>query len=270
MYFYNARYYDGTLGRFLSADTIVPSPANPQSLNRYAYTLNNPLRYTDPTGHFSDAQLESLGIDIDDLTPEQYALLQALEPADLIAGCNDSAECDAGYIDLGRIPGVGISLFIGKTQILEWLKQWPHIYQVRRQTPESSSRAIVWANGGPIGKWTHQAQGGWVEVHQVGWINTIIGIFMDKLGTLLDIASNLAEEMDPGGPGTMHFLFTYIDAADGTGYVREIVANPAAEGKSMIVDQSWAPILYNEHSTSSIYINDLSLLNHWSDRYYER
>ena len=29
----------------------MPSPANPQSLNRYAYTLNNPLRYTDPTGH---------------------------------------------------------------------------------------------------------------------------------------------------------------------------------------------------------------------------
>ncbi len=52
MYFYNARYYDGTLGRFLSADTIVPSPANPQSLNRYAYVLNNPLRYTDPSGHF--------------------------------------------------------------------------------------------------------------------------------------------------------------------------------------------------------------------------
>ncbi len=26
--------------------------ANPQALNRYAYTLNNPLRYTDPTGHF--------------------------------------------------------------------------------------------------------------------------------------------------------------------------------------------------------------------------
>ena len=37
--------------RFLSADTIVPSYANPQSLNRYSYVLNNPLRYTDPTGH---------------------------------------------------------------------------------------------------------------------------------------------------------------------------------------------------------------------------
>jgi hypothetical protein len=30
----------------------VPSgPANPQALNRYSYVLNNPLRYTDPTGH---------------------------------------------------------------------------------------------------------------------------------------------------------------------------------------------------------------------------
>jgi len=37
--------------RFVQADTIVPQPGNPQSLNRYAYTLNNPLKYTDPSGH---------------------------------------------------------------------------------------------------------------------------------------------------------------------------------------------------------------------------
>ncbi len=51
LYFYNSRYYDATLGRFIQADTIVPEPGNPQALNRYAYVLNNPLRYTDPTGH---------------------------------------------------------------------------------------------------------------------------------------------------------------------------------------------------------------------------
>jgi RHS repeat-associated protein len=51
LYFYNARYYDHIVGRFVQADTIVPQAGNPQSLNRYAYTLNNPLRYVDPTGH---------------------------------------------------------------------------------------------------------------------------------------------------------------------------------------------------------------------------
>ncbi len=50
LYFYEARYYDAALGRFISADTIVPDPNNPQYLNRYTYALNNPLRYTDPTG----------------------------------------------------------------------------------------------------------------------------------------------------------------------------------------------------------------------------
>jgi RHS repeat-associated protein len=48
---YNARYYDPGLGRFVSADTLVPEAGNPQALNRYAYAGNNPVRYTDPSGH---------------------------------------------------------------------------------------------------------------------------------------------------------------------------------------------------------------------------
>jgi RHS repeat-associated protein len=51
LYFYNARYYSSAVGRFLSADTIVPSPSDPQQLNRYAYGLNNPVKYIDPSGH---------------------------------------------------------------------------------------------------------------------------------------------------------------------------------------------------------------------------
>ncbi len=37
----NARYYMPEIGRFVSADTIVPEPGRPQSYNRYAYSYNS-------------------------------------------------------------------------------------------------------------------------------------------------------------------------------------------------------------------------------------
>jgi RHS repeat-associated protein len=47
----NARLYDNVIGRFLSADTIIQAPSDSQSYNRYSYVRNNPLLYTDPSGH---------------------------------------------------------------------------------------------------------------------------------------------------------------------------------------------------------------------------
>jgi RHS repeat-associated protein len=49
-----SRLHNAYTGRFISADTIVPEAGNPQALNRYSYVLNNPLRYTDPTGHYME------------------------------------------------------------------------------------------------------------------------------------------------------------------------------------------------------------------------
>lgn len=46
----NGRMYDPIVGRFLSPDPYVQAPENPQNYNRYAYCLNNPLKYTDPSG----------------------------------------------------------------------------------------------------------------------------------------------------------------------------------------------------------------------------
>lgn len=50
-----ARYYTGRQGRFTSVDALQSSanPGQPQSWNRYTYTLNNPLNFTDPTGLIS-------------------------------------------------------------------------------------------------------------------------------------------------------------------------------------------------------------------------
>jgi RHS repeat-associated protein len=61
--YFGARYYSNGLGRFLSPDWSAkaePVPYakldNPQSLNLYAYALNNPLRNVDPDGHDSEEQ----------------------------------------------------------------------------------------------------------------------------------------------------------------------------------------------------------------------
>jgi RHS repeat-associated protein len=50
----NARLYDPSIGRFLSADSVIPDPYDGQSYNRYTYVDNRPLSLTDPTGHDGD------------------------------------------------------------------------------------------------------------------------------------------------------------------------------------------------------------------------
>jgi RHS repeat-associated protein len=48
---FGARYLTSTMGRFMSPDSFGGHYTDPQTLNLYAYVKNNPLRFTDPTGH---------------------------------------------------------------------------------------------------------------------------------------------------------------------------------------------------------------------------
>ncbi len=53
MIYLRARDYDPYLNQFIQPDTIVPDQYNPQTLNRYEYAQDNPIRYVDPTGHYN-------------------------------------------------------------------------------------------------------------------------------------------------------------------------------------------------------------------------
>ncbi|WP_433939811.1 RHS repeat-associated core domain-containing protein [Paenibacillus lautus] len=48
-----ARWYDPGTARFMGEDTYEGTLTNPLSQNFYTYVHNNPLRYIDPSGHFS-------------------------------------------------------------------------------------------------------------------------------------------------------------------------------------------------------------------------
>jgi hypothetical protein len=71
-----ARFYDPSLNRFLSPDSIVPQPGNPQNLNRYAYALANPLKYRDPSGHWVETawDIVNIGWDIYQVKEDPSAL----------------------------------------------------------------------------------------------------------------------------------------------------------------------------------------------------
>lgn len=56
--YFGARYFSGAQGRFTSPDLplIDQHPEDPQSWNLYSYARNNPLKYTDSTGHCVDSK----------------------------------------------------------------------------------------------------------------------------------------------------------------------------------------------------------------------
>ena len=86
LYYYNARYYDPVLGRFIQPDPVVFSdPRNPQTLNAYTYALNNPIKYIDPTGHFNE------GPDDDDVGGGEEADLLGPDPVEQAYSDNGDA-----------------------------------------------------------------------------------------------------------------------------------------------------------------------------------
>lgn len=86
LYYYKSRFYDPQIGNFISPDTIVPDPTLLIDYNRYLYSRGNPLKYTDPSGHFSEDQLNFFGITRDQVSDTIWDFLQRLEPQDRITG----------------------------------------------------------------------------------------------------------------------------------------------------------------------------------------
>jgi hypothetical protein len=54
LYFYNARWYDPSLGRFTQPDSLIPQPGSPLGWDRYSYVNDNPINYNDPSGHWPE------------------------------------------------------------------------------------------------------------------------------------------------------------------------------------------------------------------------
>ncbi|MBU7018120.1 MAG: hypothetical protein HXS44_11480 [Theionarchaea archaeon] len=76
LYYYGARYYDPEIGRFLTRDPLQGDKTVPQTLNKYVYCLNNPLRYIDPTGTDAEETVEEIFQRLLAISPEEYQELE--------------------------------------------------------------------------------------------------------------------------------------------------------------------------------------------------
>jgi RHS repeat-associated protein len=80
------RLYDPELGRFTTPDPFVQDPLNSQSLNRFAYVYNNPLRYTDPSGFLPNTGPQAIA----GYRPEDYAEMERRKES---IGCRTGGTC---------------------------------------------------------------------------------------------------------------------------------------------------------------------------------
>ena len=82
LYYVGARYYDSNTGRFLSIDPILSTSS--QGSNRYTYALNNPYRYSDPSG-LAPSEWDRYAFDVYIPSAEEEALVDPwLEPGDIL------------------------------------------------------------------------------------------------------------------------------------------------------------------------------------------
>ncbi|MBN2086711.1 RHS repeat-associated core domain-containing protein, partial [Candidatus Peregrinibacteria bacterium] len=79
LYYYGARYYNPDIGRFTSLDPWSGDIKDPQSLNKYSYVRNNPLKYVDPSGEIVEVAAKDLEL-TDIIGSHSYLIITPLEP----------------------------------------------------------------------------------------------------------------------------------------------------------------------------------------------
>lgn len=122
-----ARYYDPATGRFLSADTIVQEPHDPQTLNRFAYVRNSPVVFTDPSGNefWSDA-LEALAELVKSIFnrphPQPNTAAERHRPGMSQGNQNVAGGSDGTKVNVGHIVAIQRTpiLFSGPGTIATW------------------------------------------------------------------------------------------------------------------------------------------------------
>ena len=107
-YYLRARYYDPTTGRFSGEDTYRGQATDPLSLNLYTYCSNNPIKYTDPMGHWQkgDRNLANWAKSLIVTATRQYNIAKANNDTAGMAQPHEHAEAIRQFMEKQRLNGI--------------------------------------------------------------------------------------------------------------------------------------------------------------------
>ena len=162
LYYFKARYYDPEMGRFLTQDKWIGDYRRPQTLNKYIYCVNNPLRYADPTGNevsFSDEiiidiiaenaaeESEEPPSESDTPNPTEFAqILSELVTLMIIENCDPN-----GWLTSMNAMREAEAVFDDPEQKKEFEKAWIETFEEtceKYQTPEAAQQRLEEAQMG--------------------------------------------------------------------------------------------------------------------------
>jgi len=104
--YFNARWYDPALSRWTQPDTDVPESQDGRGLDRYAYANNNPLYYTDPSGHIPIPVIIVIAIVALKVIDYGWTAYDAWQSGRVLADPNASQEAkDAAAVSLALTVG---------------------------------------------------------------------------------------------------------------------------------------------------------------------
>ena len=245
----NARYDVPSLGRFASADTIVPDPSNPQQFNRFSYVLNNPIRLIDPSGHcaeddtacwdyLNDPDGFCSGIDCGDQGHKKWILLDHF-----LANQHDSVWT------LLELRALNLSLFLTKITLEQngynWLEVVGNFQFIRIGTSTGA-----YADAGPdgfTGSYSIRLYNGWVNTRNV---ESLIFPVLHEIGHMIDFnvrernglsSGDLANEYLGHAGATYNWWGTItsghcVTVSYGCKYKNEAFADSFAV---LVIDEAW-------------------------------